>query len=182
MPKIQGKQIANSTILQSNLRLTTPSSGDTLSGTTVQYVNTTISTSLSTEISNRKNSAGSGLTYTESTNKLDVVVDNNSVKIINNELKSSLIWMQFDTGTTILSGTTGSTNISLTYKPIDYISSYINGVEYFISPTTSSQLGMPFFFSEIPIIGSILKYDSIVTGFGIDSGSDVIMVKYNYIN
>lgn len=39
MPKIQGKQIADSTITQELLNLTTPTSGDTLSGATVDYVN-----------------------------------------------------------------------------------------------------------------------------------------------
>jgi hypothetical protein len=39
MSKIQGKQIAESTITQGLLNLSTPTSGDTLSGATVQYVN-----------------------------------------------------------------------------------------------------------------------------------------------
>lgn len=43
MPKIQGKQLANDTITQSHLDLTTPVSGDTLSGATVEYVNEQIS-------------------------------------------------------------------------------------------------------------------------------------------
>jgi hypothetical protein len=39
MSKIQGKQIAESTITQSLLNLATPLSGDTTSGATVGYVN-----------------------------------------------------------------------------------------------------------------------------------------------
>ena len=39
MPKIQGKQIAEGTITQELLNLTTPTSGDTTSGATVDYVN-----------------------------------------------------------------------------------------------------------------------------------------------
>jgi hypothetical protein len=39
MPKIQGKQLAESTITQDLLNLSTPLSGDTLSGATVEYVN-----------------------------------------------------------------------------------------------------------------------------------------------
>lgn len=46
MSKIQGKQIADQTLLQRNLALETPLSGDTLSGATVEYVNSYI-TSLS---------------------------------------------------------------------------------------------------------------------------------------
>ena len=46
MSKIQGKQIADQTLLQRNLALETPLSGDTLSGATVEYVNNYI-TSLS---------------------------------------------------------------------------------------------------------------------------------------
>ena len=42
MSKIQGKQIAESTITQELLNLTTPLSGDTLSGATVEYVNSYI--------------------------------------------------------------------------------------------------------------------------------------------
>ena len=48
MPKIQGKQIANNTITQSNLNLSTPSSGDTASGTTVSYVNNYVATYVAT--------------------------------------------------------------------------------------------------------------------------------------
>jgi hypothetical protein len=44
MPKIQGKQVADATIEQKNLNLTTPLSGDTLSGATVEYVNNLIET------------------------------------------------------------------------------------------------------------------------------------------
>jgi hypothetical protein len=39
MPKIQGKQIAEGTITQNLLNLSTPNSGDTTSGATVDYVN-----------------------------------------------------------------------------------------------------------------------------------------------
>lgn len=42
MPKIQGKQLAESTITQDLLNLATPNSGDTFSGATVQYVNNKI--------------------------------------------------------------------------------------------------------------------------------------------
>jgi len=43
MPKIQGKQIAEGTITQNLLNLSTPTSGDTSSGATVEYVNSYIS-------------------------------------------------------------------------------------------------------------------------------------------
>ena len=46
MPKVQGKQIADQTITQNLLNLTTPTSGETASGATVNYVNTYV-TSLS---------------------------------------------------------------------------------------------------------------------------------------
>jgi hypothetical protein len=42
MPKIQGKQLAENTITQDLLNLATPLSGDTFSGTTVEYVNNAI--------------------------------------------------------------------------------------------------------------------------------------------
>ena len=42
MSRIQGKQIENKTIGQEHLILTTPSSGETLSGATVGYVNSYI--------------------------------------------------------------------------------------------------------------------------------------------
>jgi hypothetical protein len=42
MPKIQGKQLAENTITQDLLNLSTPLSGDTLSGATVEYVNNKI--------------------------------------------------------------------------------------------------------------------------------------------
>ena len=48
MPKIQGKQIADSTITQGNLKLTKPSSTDLSSAATVEYVNEYISTNSGT--------------------------------------------------------------------------------------------------------------------------------------
>lgn len=47
MPKIQGKQIAESTITQQLLNLTTPTDSDTLSGATVEYVNQRITSATS---------------------------------------------------------------------------------------------------------------------------------------
>lgn len=47
MPKIQGKQISDKTITQSNLNLSLPLSGDTTSGATVNYVNSYVSTFVS---------------------------------------------------------------------------------------------------------------------------------------
>jgi hypothetical protein len=43
MPKIHGKQVMDNTILQSHLNLNLPSSGDTISGATVAYVNNALS-------------------------------------------------------------------------------------------------------------------------------------------
>ena len=48
MPKIQGKQIADKTIDQANILLTTPTITDTLSAVTVEYVTTAISAVTST--------------------------------------------------------------------------------------------------------------------------------------
>jgi hypothetical protein len=50
MPKIQGKQIAESTITQDLLNLTTPDSGQTSAAATVEYVNTYISSGSGTTV------------------------------------------------------------------------------------------------------------------------------------
>jgi hypothetical protein len=59
MPKIQGKQLAGNTITQDLLNLTTPNSGETLSGATVEYVNNAlISVSGSSVIGQAEDSEG----------------------------------------------------------------------------------------------------------------------------
>jgi len=181
MPRIQGKQIAPHTITQVNLMLSTPLSSDTTQAANVEYVNilsTSLTSSLSTETSYRLNLDGDGLSYNE--NQLKINVDEHTIKTVNDELKSTEYWMEYSNDTTISSGKK-STNISLKHEPIGYISAYINGVEYLISPTNDSQLGMPFYFKTTPTIGTKLWFDVSVAGFDLLASVDLITVKYNYI-
>ena len=78
MSKVQGKQVADQTIEQKHLLLSTPSSGDTISGATVGYVNSTItSISGSTVIGPAEDGSytdGIFTDFTEST-RIGVAVD-----------------------------------------------------------------------------------------------------------
>ena len=142
-------------------------------------------TSLETEINNfsgiTEQTAGSGLTFNSGNTSLNVNVDDYTIKIVNDELRTPETWIETDKTTTIISGS-GETNIVLDFEPVGYVAAYINGIEYLVSPTTSSSVDRPFFFSTIPVQGSTLNYDADVTGFGLESETDLITVKYSYIN
>ena len=126
---------------------------------------------------------GDGLSY-DNNSRLQVNVDDYTISIVGDELRTPEIWMEFDSTTTILgSVTNGSTNIVLDYVPVGYISAYINGIEYMVSSTTSSATGQPFYFDTLlPTSGSRLYFNAVEAGFGLESGVDMIMVKYHYIN
>jgi hypothetical protein len=143
-------------------------------------------TSLETAIDNfsgvTSQTAGSGLTYLAGNQTLNVNVDDYTIKIVNDELRATETWVESDKTTTISSGS-GSTNIVLDYEPVGYVASFINGIEYLVSPTPgSSATDMPFFFDTLPVQGSILNFDTNIAGFGLQSGVDLIAVKYSYIN
>ena len=71
--------------------------------------------------------------------------------------------------TTILSGTTSATNLTLTETPDGEVNVTINGVSYLVSGIQgSSDIHSPFYFNEeTPIQGSILYFDSFVADFGL---------------
>lgn len=78
MPKIQGKQIADNTIVQGNLNLVTPSSGETQHAATVEYVNTFVtSRSGDTVIGNPEDTTYSDGLFTDFTpeTKIGVAID-----------------------------------------------------------------------------------------------------------
>jgi putative effector of murein hydrolase len=160
-----------------------------------------LSTAISTEISNRLSgdtslttvinnlsgvttqTAGSGLTYNTLEQSLNVNVDGYTIKIVNDELRGAQTWIQSTYSANITSGTTGSTGLVLTYEPITPVQATINGIEYLISVTTASQTNMPFYFDAYPAIqGSTLYFDASEGGFGIESGIDLIVIKYSYID
>lgn len=130
--------------------------------------------------------AGSGLTFIEASGTtgatLNVNVDDYTVKIVNNELRTPETWMEFDSSTTISGGTSGATNIVLDFDPVGYISAYINGIEYLVSPVFTGTINQPFFFTELPTVNSVLHFDSTKAGFGLESGTDIIQIKYHYID
>jgi len=145
--------------------------------------------SLSTAIGNvdgvGADNAGSGLTYTATVSggTLDVVVDGYTIKIVDDGLRGTESWMQFDGTSTISGTTTGATNISLDYDPVGYVSAFVNGIEYLVSPLGGESVtGAPFFFDDlVPTQGSTLNWDPVVGGFDIIGGTDLIMVKYQFI-
>ena len=160
-----------------------------ISGETDARVDADIS--LSTAIADiqplESGNAGSGLTYIPSGSTpatLNVNVDDYTIKIVNNELRTPETWIESDYATTIADGTTGVTGIVLDYDPVGYVSAFINGVEYMVSPlSASSDTNMPFFFDTvIPTVGSVLNFDASEAGFGLISGTDVIVAKYHFIN
>jgi hypothetical protein len=188
------------TVLSSETTSLSTALSNVITGNT--YDDTSLSTAISTEISNRLSgdtsletvinnlsgvtaqTAGSGLTYNDNGNQeLNVNVDNYTLKIVNDELRGSQIWIQSTYSATIVTGTTGSTGLVLTYEPITPVQASINGVEYLISMSTSSQTNMPFYFNAFPAVqGSTLFYDATEGGFGIESGIDLIVIKYSYIS
>ena len=145
--------------------------------------------SLETAIINKSGvtamTAGSGLSYEVLNQSLNVMVDNMTIKIIDNELRTPILWIQTDRLTTITLGTTGNTNISLVYEPVSHISAYVNGIEYLVSVTggTSINPDFPFYFNNYPALkNDVLKFDSTVAGFGLESNTDLITIKYHYID
>ena len=130
--------------------------------------------------------AGSGLTFDVPTQSLNVNVDNWTIKVVQNELRTPLLFIQTDKLTNIISGTTGVTNIVLTHTPVGQVSAYINGIEYLVSTTGTTALPeMPFYFEHDPssvVAGDILKFDATVAGFGLSSGTDLIIAKYHFID
>ncbi|MFA5586427.1 MAG: hypothetical protein WDA02_07790 [Saccharofermentanales bacterium] len=129
-----------------------------------------------------EDAAGSGLTYENE--QLNVVVDDDTVKIVSNELRSTKFITEKDSTTIISSGDTGSaTNLSLTYIPVGDITVTVNGIEYMVSDQSNTSItGSPFYFQTYPISteGATLYYDATEAGFGLDT-EDLIVVKYNYI-
>lgn len=144
-----------------------------------EYVDTTITSSGVTATS-----AGSGLTYNTNERTLNINVDNYTLKLVNDELRGSQIWIQNDKTTTILAGTTGITNITLTYDPITPVQVYINGIIYLVNVgATTSAIDKPFYFNTlIPTIGSKLYYDANIGGFGLESDVDLITCNYQYVD
>ena len=127
--------------------------------------------------------AGSGLTYTSGDAKLNVKVDDWTIKITTNSgLTTPIIWMQVTSSATI-SGVAGSTGIALNYDPVGFVSAYINGIEYRVNPTTaSSTTNIPFYFDTgIPAQGSILWFNPVEAGFDVVAGTDYIVIKYSYL-
>jgi hypothetical protein len=129
-------------------------------------------------------SAGSGLTFNTSNKSLNVNVDNYTVKIVNNEIRGSQMWIQTDKLTTISSGTTGQTNITLTYDPITPVQIFINGIEYLVNVgATNAITDKPFYFNTLlPTVGSRLYFDASIAGFDLVSGTDLITCQYQYIS
>lgn len=127
--------------------------------------------------------AGSGLTYLAGNQTLNVNVDDYTIKIVNGELRTPETWVEQDKTTTIVSGS-GATNIVLDYEPVGYVAAFINGIEYLVSPLNGSgSTDQPFFFiGAFPVQGSTLYFDADVVGFGLETGVDLIVVKYSYIN
>jgi len=129
-----------------------------------------------------EDAAGLGLTYENE--QLNVVVDDDTVKIVNNELRTTKFITEKDSTTIISSGDTGSaTNLSLTYIPVGDITVTVNGIEYMVSDQSNTSItGSPFYFQTYPISteGATLYYDATEAGFGLDT-EDLIVVKYNYI-
>lgn len=188
--------------LTSNIINSLDSLSTAISATTSAMVSadTSLSTAISAEISSRlsgdtyiinlinnlsgvtNETAGSGLTFNSANTSLNVLVDNYTVKIVNDELRGSQLWMQVDNSTTITSGSTGATNIVLTYDPITPVQVYINGVEYLVNPIpNSSAVDMPFYFIGLPTVGSVLYFDASVAEFDLVVG-DLIVAKYQYID
>lgn len=194
--------ISNNLSTETSQRLSSDESLETYINNVTGLTNS-LSIELSTEISIRSSAvtslenaldnfsgvtsqtAGSGLTFNTSEQSLNVNTDNVTIKIINDELRTPILWIQTDRMTTILSGTTGSTNITLTYEPVGHVSAYVNGIEYLVSVSggTSITPDMPFYFDNFPANqGDVLKYDSNVSGFGLESNIDLIVIKYHYID
>lgn len=207
---IDGLSISNAigNDLHSALTAVTVLSGNTTSLSTALSVaistmnsaDTSLSTALSAEISNRSQAdssiltvinnlsgvtnetAGSGLTFNSANTSLNVAVDNYTIKIIGDEIRGSQLWMQTNSTTVIASGTTGATNITITYDPITPIQAYVNGVEYLVNPTPgNSAANMPFYFLTLPTVGAVLYFDAAVADFDLALG-DLITIKYQYID
>jgi lysophospholipase L1-like esterase len=126
--------------------------------------------------------AGSGLTFNIDEKNLNVNVDNTTIKIVNNEIRTPINYIQNSNNSSI-SGITGSTNIILTYKPIDNVIAYINGIEYLVSTyPNSATTNMPFFFINYPPLqGDTLNFNTSIADFIIEPYIDLITIKYNYI-
>jgi hypothetical protein len=143
--------------------------------------------SLSTAIANfsgiTAQTAGSGLTFNSAETTLNVNVDDYTIKIVNDEIRGSQIWIQSDKTTTIATGT-GATNITLTYNPVTPVMVQVNGIEYLVNTGfVTSATDKPFYFNTlIPTVGSVLYFDATEAGFGLESGVDLIIVKYNYVS
>jgi len=129
--------------------------------------------------------AGSGLTYEVADGTLNVATDDETIKVVNDELRSTKFVTESDSTTTIVSGTTNeATNLTLTYIPVGDITVTVNGVEYLVSAASNaSQTDKPFFFATYPVTtaGVTLRYNATEAGFGLDT-DDLIVVKYNYVD
>lgn len=127
-----------------------------------------------------QNIAGSGLTYDTLTETLNVKVDNYTIKIADDgSLIGSIQWIQETTSANI-SSTSGSTGLILNYNPVTPVSAYVNGVEYLVNLGTEPITNYPFFYNENPPVqGTEIWFDPITAGFNINSGLDIVVIKYN---
>jgi uncharacterized protein (TIGR02145 family) len=126
---------------------------------------------------------GSGLSFNDTI--LNINLSGDSIAIINNGLKSSVLYTQ--TGYTNLSGLTGSINtgIGLNYKPAgdSYIMIYLNGINYPLSYGDTTGL---FYFSDTGLIredidiNSVLYFDATNADFSLEM-DDLITICYNAI-
>lgn len=132
--------------------------------------------------------AGDALIYTENGGgegipTFDVAVDDMTIKVVGDELRSQILTFEIDFATTSNEIDEVETKIVLSQEPVGYVSAYVNGVEYLVSLTGVPSENIPFFFNTgIPTFRSILKYSPLYGGFALESGTDLIQVKYNYID
>jgi len=170
--------------------------GGNLTGVT--NIQSSLSTSLSSEISDRisgdtsileiinnlsgvtAQTAGSGLTYNAGEQSLNVNVDNWTIKINGaNQLVGSQQWIEVSSNVTVSGLTSGNTGLILTHDPITPASAYVNGIEYLVNGATNPATNYPFFYNTYPPeIGTEIWYDPTIAGFDIMSGTDVVMIKY----
>lgn len=137
--------------------------------------------SLSTAIDGFQVTDGDGLSYSGDT--LNVNVDDFTVKIVNDEIRGQQTWIQNSNTVTISGGTSGLTGIQLDYDPVTPVYAYINGLEYLISPSTTGQANFPFYYSAYPpISGTEIGFDASIAGFDLESGIDLVTIKFNYID
>ena len=140
-------------------------------------------TSLSTALANFSGvtsaSAGSGLTYLSGDTSLNVNVDDWTIRIINDKLFGAQQWIQQTTTANITGVTSGYTGLALTYDSVTPVSAYVNGIEYLVNPLTYPATNYPFFYNAYPpIAGTQIWFDPVTAGFTVNSGIDMVVIKY----